>query len=113
MTGPKVVTSAYDFLKWAIQQIAKFPKNHRYTLGSRVENRLLGLMDLPIEAQYSSGKVEMLKRVNLAIEQLRYLFRLCFDLQMINSKSYEQSSKYLMDIGIQIGGWIKQQQSAK
>ena len=51
----------------------------------------------------------MLRKSNLEIEQLRYLFRLCYDLQIVNLKTYELSSKYLADIGIQIGGWLRQQ----
>jgi len=34
MEGPKVITSAYDFIKCAIPHIAKFPRNQRYMMGS-------------------------------------------------------------------------------
>ncbi|MBI5699767.1 diversity-generating retroelement protein Avd [Candidatus Saganbacteria bacterium] len=109
MEGPKVITYAYDFIKWAIPHIAKFPRNQRYTLGERIENKLFCLLELLIEAQYSKDKANALKKANLEIEQMRHLFRLCYDLRLINLKTYELSSKYLMDIGAQIGGWIKQQ----
>ncbi len=109
MEGPKVITSAYDFIKWAIPHIAKFPRNQRYTLGERIENILFGLLELLIEAQYSKDKVAVLKKANFEIEKMRYLFRLCHDLRLINLKTYELSSRSLMDIGAQIGGWIKQQ----
>ncbi len=109
MEGPKVITSAYDFIKWAIPHIAKFPRSQRYTLGERTENKLFSLLDLLIEAQYSKDKANALKKANLEIEQLRYLFRLCHDLQLINVKTYELSSRYLLDIGAQVGGWTKQQ----
>jgi len=109
MEGPKVITSAYDFIKWAIPHITKFPRNQRYALGERVENKLFSLLELIIEAQYSKDKANVLKRANLEIEQLRHLFRLCYELRLINIKTYELSSKYLMDVGAQVGGWIKQQ----
>src|SRR3989338_6152770 len=104
MEGPKVITSAYDLIKWAIPHVAKLPRNQRYTLGERIENKLFGLLELLIEAQYSRDKANALKSANLGIEQMRYLFRLCHDLRLINLKTYELSSKYLISIGAQIGG---------
>jgi len=109
MEGPKVITSAYDFIEWEIPRIAKFPRNLRYTLGERIENKLFSLLDLLIEAQYSKDKANVLKKANMEIEQMRYLFRLSYDLQLINTKTYELSSRHLLDIGAQVGGWIKQQ----
>ncbi|MCX5750006.1 MAG: diversity-generating retroelement protein Avd [Candidatus Saganbacteria bacterium] len=109
MEGPKVITLAYDFIKWAIPHIVKFPRNQRYTLGERVENKLFFLLELLIEAQYSKDKANVLKKANMEIEQTRYLFRLCHDLRLINLKTYELSSRQLMGIGAQVGGWIKQQ----
>jgi hypothetical protein len=109
MEGPKVITSAYDFIKWAIPHIAKFPRNQRHTLGERIENKLFCLLELLIEAQYSKDKTNVLWQANLEIEQLRYLFRLSHDLRLINIRAYELASRYLLDIGAQVGEWIKQQ----
>ena len=86
MDGPRVITSAYDFIKWAIPHIAKFPRNQRYTLGERIENKLFDLLELLIEAQYFKDKTNVLKKANLEIEQLRHLFRLCHDLRLVNIK---------------------------
>jgi hypothetical protein len=71
MEGPKIITSAYDFIRWAIPHIAKFPRNQRYTLGDRIENKLFSLLELLIEAQYSKEKTNVLKKANLEIEQMR------------------------------------------
>lgn len=109
MEGPKVITSAYDFIKWVIPHIAKFPRNQRYALGERLENKIFCLLELLIDAQYSKDKANTPKKANLGIEQMRYLFRLCYDLQLINLKTYELSAKYLVEIGAQVGGWLRQQ----
>jgi|SRR3990167_8247847 len=103
MEGPKVITSTYDFIKWAIPHIAKFPRDQRYTLGERTENKLFRLLEFLIEAQYSKDKADALKQANLEIEQMRYLFRLAFDLRLIDLKAYELSAKYLAGIGAQVG----------
>ena len=67
------------------------------------------LFDLLIEAQYSKEKIGALNKANMGIEQTRYLFRLAYNLRLININAYELSSRHLADIGAQIGGWIKQQ----
>lgn len=107
MEGPKVITSAYDFIRWAIPRIAKFPRNQKYTLGTRIEDKLIDLLGLLIEAQYSKDKIAILRKANLEIEQLRYLFRLSHDLRLINLKAYELASRYHLEIGSQVGGWLK------
>lgn len=109
MNGPKVLTRVFDFLKWGIPHIAKFPRNQRYTLGERIENKLFLLLESLVEAQYSREKIGLLKTANLEIEQLRYLFRLAFELRLIDLKTYELSAGYLVEIGFQVGGWAKQQ----
>jgi len=109
MVGPKVITSAYDFIRWVIPQIAKFPRNQRYTLGDRTENKLFEILELLIEAQYSKEKIGPLKKANLEVEQARYLFRLSFDLRLINVRAYTLCAQHLSSIGAQVGGWLKQQ----
>jgi len=111
MEGPKVITRSYDFIRWAIPHIAKFPRNQRYTLGERIENKLIGLLERLIEAQYSKDKIAILRKANLEIEQLRYLFRLSYDLRLINLKAYELSSRSLLEIGSQVGGWLKHEKA--
>lgn len=112
MEGPKVITCSYDFIKWAIPHIAKFPRNQRYTLGERIENKLFGLLELLIEAQYSKDKIAILKKANLETEQLRYLFRLSHDLRLISLKAYELSARDLLGIGSQVGGWLKHEKAS-
>lgn len=109
MEGPKVITCCYDFIKWVMPHIAKFPRNQRYTLGERIENKLFVLLEFLIEAQYSKDKIAILKKANLEIEQLRYLFRLSYDLRLFNLKAYEFSARSLLEIGSQVGSWLKQQ----
>jgi hypothetical protein len=43
MGGPKVITLTYDFIKWAIPHVAKFPKSQRYTLRERINRKQIVL----------------------------------------------------------------------
>jgi hypothetical protein len=114
--GLKAIPKTYDLLKWLLPIISKFPKDKRYTLGQRLENKILDILELLLQANYSKVKDDLLKKANLDLEVLRHLVRLCYDLQFINLKRYEFCSQQINEIGKLVGGWIKslgtKQQSA-
>jgi hypothetical protein len=47
----------------------------------------------------------------MKLEKIRYYFRLCKDLKLVTLQRYEVVSKMINDIGMQLGGWIKQQRN--
>ena len=101
------ITKLYDYLKWVIPKLEKFPRNQKFLLGDRIETLLLDILDLLIEATYSKNKSTALRAANLSLAKLRYLLRLSKDLELINLKSYEFSARAVQDIGASIGGWLK------
>jgi hypothetical protein len=107
--GANSIAKCYDLLKWLAPTVSKFPRDQRYAIGQRIENKLLDILDLLLEANYSKEKLTTLRNANLGLEQLRYLIRLSFDLRFINLKRYEYASKEINEIGKLVGGWIKQQ----
>ena len=106
----QAVPKLYDFIQWLLPQVAKFPRSHKFTLGDRIINLVLDTLQLLIKATYRKQKVELLQEANLNLEQLRYLIRLCKDLNLLGLKRYEYASKGVNEVGKLIGGWIKQQQ---
>jgi len=70
------VTKLYDFLLWMIPKIEKFPRSKKFVLGDRIENLMLDILGLLIEADYSGKKQQVLRDANLKFENLRYLIRL-------------------------------------
>lgn len=107
VTAPQVLTKIYDFLLYLIPQVAAFPRTQRYVLGERLELAGCAVMDLVIEAWYSPAKLPLLRQTNLHLEKLRYSLRLCKDLRLLSLHRYEDLSKQVNDIGVQLGGWIK------
>ena len=105
-TGPDSLTLTYDLLKWSIPAILKFPRDQRFMLGDRIENHILDVLELLISARYSRDKIDYLKKANLKIEVLRFLWRLSLDLKYLSTKRYEYVSALLNDIGRLIGSWI-------
>jgi hypothetical protein len=105
----QAVIKVYDILKWLIPQISRFPRAHKFTLGDRITNLGLDVLMLLIDANYTRDKMEMLRKANLKLEHLRYLLRLCKDLELFSLKHYEYISREINEAGSQIGGWLKQQ----
>ena len=99
------------FVEWLLPITAKFPKRVRFTLSDRIDNLALDVVEDLVEARYSRRKKELLKHINLKLERLRVLLRLCHTLHYLPHRSYEFAVRSLDDVGKMLGGWIKQQEA--
>jgi|TARA_B100001964_G_scaffold244304_1_gene325227 hypothetical protein len=107
MSELPAITKSYDVTNWLLNKVESFPRSKRFTLGNRIVNHVLDILESLIEARYSSDKVSILKTANIRIEKLRYLIRLCVDNKIISISSYEYISKEIDFLGRQVGGWLK------
>jgi len=105
--GTNSISNTYELLKWLLPTVSKFPKDKRYTLGSRIENKVLDILELLIKATYTKPRLELLKKANIDLEILRHMVRLSYDLKLINLPRYEYLSEQINEIGKSVGGWIK------
>lgn len=104
-----VIQKAYDLVKWYVPILNRLPRNHRFTLGERIINGLYDLLEGLILARYSNDKLDTLQKLNTRLDLLRHQTRLLLDFQLMETKRYEYVGKLMNDIGIEIGGWIRQQ----
>lgn len=109
----RAVTKAYDFALWILPHTAKFSRNHRFTLGNRLEEGALETLELVVEASYTRDKRALLQQANRCLQRVRYLLRLAKDLHLLSLKQYEFAARAVDDIGVEIGGWLKQQTRVK
>jgi len=107
--SPQIIAKAYDYLIYLIPQVAKFPRSERYLLGERIEETGFDILELLLEACYAREKLVLLQKANIKLEQSRFYIRLSKDLKLINLHRYEVISKMVNEIGVQLGGWIRQQ----
>ena len=105
----QAVTKMYDVIRWLMPQVAKLPRSHKFILGDRITNLALDVLMLLVEAQYTRQKLDLLGQANRTLEQLRYLLRLCKDLELFSMRRYEYIAREINEAGTFIGGWIKQQ----
>jgi hypothetical protein len=101
------IESHYRFLAWLVPTIEKFPKNHKFTVGDRIQVIALDVLEALIEATYTKERLQHLRRANLGIEKLRFLLRLAGDLRLLDRRRYEHAARTLDETGQQIGGWTK------
>lgn len=102
-----VIAKTYQFMLWYIKKLSTLPKNHRFTLGQKIETILIDLMMLLSDAVYSKQRLELLKEANKNIEKIRLLTRLLKDLSILSKDNFYFITNELNEIGSQLGGWIK------
>jgi hypothetical protein len=102
-----VIARTYDLLLWSLPQIAKIPRIHRFTLGGRMENLVFDILENLLEAKYAKEKLRPLERVNIALEKLRFLVRVCKDFKYLNIRRYEYLSGRINEVGRLTGGWLR------
>ena len=90
---PQAVQACHELLLWLIPQLDKFPRSRRFTLGERLEDGLIEVLELLVEAAYSRNKESQLRRANLRLEVVRHLWRLAHELKVIAIRQYEHGAK--------------------
>lgn len=99
-----------DFLKWILVTTDKFPKSIRFTFVDRIHNLALDVLEDLIQARYSRRRLILLRRLNVKLEKLRIILRICHELRYLPHKSFQHAIFSLNDIGKMLGGWIKRQE---
>jgi four helix bundle protein len=104
-----VFQKTYELYKFFYQLVAHFPKKDRYSIGQKIENGMLGLIeDIVTASQLSkSEKVPTLQGASIKLDVLKVLIRCCKDLKIIDNKNYLLLESKLQEIGRMLGGWIK------
>lgn len=62
-----------------------------------------------IRARYAKEKLPQLKDLNTQLDILRHQTRLLLDFDLLSAKRYEYIGQQINGIGIELGGWIRQQ----
>lgn len=97
-----------DALDWILSTVDRFPKSVRGTLSNRVTDLSLDVVEGIVEAIYTKERKHILHKVNLYIEKLRVLFRICHTRRYLSNAQYEHVSRLLDETGRMLGGWRKE-----
>lgn len=100
-----VIREWYELAAWLLPKINKFPRDQKFLLGDRIQTTVIDILERLIEAKFRRDRSELLDRVNVELEKLRFLIRLSHDLKILPAKAYGDCGQRLLQIGTQIGGW--------
>ena len=82
-------------------------KGARYTIGTRIENKLLDLLELSYNAYFTEKekKAEKIANCILILDTLKFLVSVAWEGKLISHRHCEIVSLKLEEIGRMLGGW--------
>jgi len=100
---------AYEVYKLFDQFLIIFPKGKRYTLGQKIDQNLLEIIELIITAGYlpQEQKLPVLQKVSIKLDLVKILLRLANETKCMDNNKYQQIIPNILEIGKMLGGWIK------
>ncbi|MCK4413817.1 MAG: diversity-generating retroelement protein Avd [Candidatus Eisenbacteria sp.] len=96
-----------EFLDWLLSRTEKFPRSVRLSISNRIEALALDILEEIIEARYRRDRLPVLRAINLRLEKLRVLLRICHGRGYLHHDGYEYGVRQLATAGRMIGGWIR------
>jgi hypothetical protein len=99
------------YLYW-LNLTSHIPKSSRYTIGARIENKFLDLLELSYVAYFTERgeknlKIEKISKCILTSDTIKYLITFSWEAKLISNKQYEEIALKLDEIGKMLGGWKK------
>lgn len=107
MNAPQLLEHWYRTTDWLLDKCDRFPKHTRFTISGRVANIAIETLELIVAAAYTREKREKLHLINLNLEKLRFLMRLCFERRYLNLTQYEFIQQEMNTAGRMCGGWLR------
>ena len=106
-----VIQKTHDLIQWMVPMINKLPRDHKFTLGDRITSNLYLLLETLLKARYSSEKKDELKQANLCLDIQREQLKILMGFNLIDSRRFLHASELINHVGVEIGGWLRQQKS--
>lgn len=85
------------------------PKSARFTIGIRIENKFLDLLELTYTTYFSEKekKGELLTQCIFTLDILKFLINIAWEGKFISHKQYEDLAVKLDEVGKMLWGWKK------
>lgn len=85
------------------------PKKSRYILGDKIDSRFVLVLELLYAASYQSpaDKLLTLGRALTAVDTLKFLLRVSWEIGALDDKKYTAISEPLQETARQVNGWKK------
>lgn len=89
--------------------VPHMPKGSRFTIGSRIENKFLDLLELSYSTYFTEkeGKKEKIKECILSLDTLKFIVTVAWEGKLISNQQMEDVANKLDEVGKMFGGWQK------
>lgn len=96
------------YLLW-INIVPHIPKSARYTIGTRIENKFLDLLELSYTTYFceKEKKSDKISQCILILDTLKFLSSIAWEAKLISHKQFEEVAAKLDEVGKMFGGWRK------
>jgi hypothetical protein len=96
------------YLGWLLV-VGHIPKGQRYTIGVRIENKYLDLLESARIAYFleRDRKAHQIAECVLLLDSLKYLIHIAWEAKLITHTQYASLAEKLEEIGKMFGGWRK------
>jgi hypothetical protein len=88
---PVVALRMETLLTWTAERVAKFPRDHKFTVGDRLVETCLDIMSNLVEASYKRDKQALLTSASRALVRARVLVRLAHSLRCLSESQQPQA----------------------
>ena len=87
--------------------IPHIAKSSRFTIGQRIDDRFLDLIELSYTAYFTSkeNKEERIGGCIFILDKLKYLISVAWEGRLISSRHFEELAAKLDEAGKMLGGW--------
>ena len=94
------------FQLWLII-VPHMPRIHRSTIGARIGNAFLDIIETAYHAYYASGnaKIEKITTAMVRLDSMKFLLAIAWENKLIANAPYAELSAKLEEIGKMLGGW--------
>lgn len=114
MNDSPVFARTHDLLLWLIPRTLRFPKEQRFVLARRLQDRAMDMQEQLLAAALSRGPARQtaLAHADIALAQLRYHLRLAQELELLDRSQYAHVAGLVTEIGRLLGAWRKKAETA-
>lgn len=97
------------FLDWLLPLTAQYPRQYRFGLARRTEDRALDFYEQTVRAAKADKPGRFLYEADVQLTQLAFYLRRGRRLSLLTTKQYRQGSEQLAELGRLLGGWLRKE----
>jgi hypothetical protein len=96
-----------DVTHWAIERVAKMPREHKFAIGDKLVEACLDVTCGLVEATYVRDKLALLSQASRGLVRARVLARLASRSKLLSLDQLAYFERETVDVGRMIGGWTR------